>query len=132
MNDFRGVLIEALGILGCDADQFGGFDTHSTVAMTFDEVGDVLLEGIDDQVWIWNDLGEGDVESQGSNALDLLIELTRAAPYSAPGQLQLAAESGRLILKTILLTRCTEDAGFFAAAIEDFFGRAKTMRELIR
>jgi hypothetical protein len=60
------------------------------------------------------------------------MELTSPAPYAVTGHLQLASENGRLILKTVLAERCTHEAAFFAAAIEEFFGQAKKMRELVR
>lgn len=131
MNDIKTLLIDALKILGCDSSRFN-FDAHSTIVMSFDDVGDILLDQADDQLWIWGALPDVMVDVLGGRAHDLLRELTVPVEYLAAGAITLCAEEQGLRLGGMLQREYLEEPKHFAAAIEGFYLRLIQIKECIK
>lgn len=133
MNPFTTELLrDALAWLGCDMNRFHGFDTHSTVAMSFDNIGDLFIEAIDDDVWMWNVVANEPIGRFDYAAPKLLTALAEPAPWSRTGQLQLGEDDGKTVLRCILSPRSLASPADLGAGIEGFFLRAAQTREILQ
>ncbi|HEY4144842.1 hypothetical protein [Pinirhizobacter sp.] len=113
-------------------NRFQDFDTHSTVAMSFDNIGDLFVEAIDGDVWMWNIVANEPMARFDYAAPKLLAELVQPAPWSRTGQLQLGEDEGKLVLRCILSPHSLASAADLGASIEGFFLRAARTRDILQ
>jgi type III secretion system chaperone len=132
MNDIKSLLTDALIILGSDMNRFKPFDAHSTIALSFENIGDIYIETIDGQLWIWNEIADTRIQDMVVGAHDILIEVTRPTDYALGGCLILCDNEKGVHLRAIVRSDYLDNASHFAAAIEGFFLRTTRIRELVR
>ncbi|NIJ70781.1 InvB/SpaK family type III secretion system chaperone [Xanthomonas sp. 60] len=85
-------LCQALDTLGADSSAYE-FDDHSTIVMSFDDVGDIYLDPVDNgKVWLWGMIEPVEENARGVIADALLAEVIRPAPHWEAGALVLRAD----------------------------------------
>lgn len=85
-------LCQALDALGADSSSYE-FDDHSTIVMSFDDVGDIYLDPTDNEkVWLWGMIEPLDEQARSVVADALLAEVLRPAPHWEAGALTLRAD----------------------------------------
>lgn len=126
--NLKDVLCQALVKLGADADAYQ-FDDHSTIVMSFDDIGDIYLDPLpDEKIWMWGILDELNEQARDALAVPLLAELVRIMPYWESGAMVLR-EDGRI--GGLLHPECVGDATQLAVALREFhecLGRLKAIR----
>ncbi|MEI2260068.1 hypothetical protein OHC51_03665 [Stenotrophomonas indicatrix] len=122
------ILCAALEHLGADVSRFQ-FDDHSTIAMSFDDVGDVYLDPRpNEQVWLWGLLEPLEEQARNVVAAPLLNEVLREVPHWEAGALTVRAD-GRV--GGLLHSECAGDPEQLAAALQDFhecLGRLQSIK----
>jgi Invasion protein B family len=131
MSNLKSVLVDALGILGIDAGQFS-FDDKSLIALNFRDIGDVLLNPLDDAVWLWGSLAEMPSDALRSPSFDLLMALAEPAPYLASDCLCFRGAAPDWRVGGPLRSECVTQPDHMAAAIEMFYLRVSELREMTR
>lgn len=101
----------ALNRLGADASRFD-FDDHNTIALAFDEVGDIFLDPTSEGVHLW-----GVTEGLDEQASPLLEETKRSTDYWASGTLALHKDGK---VGGLLNSDVPTDPDRLAAALQDF------------
>jgi len=115
--NLKETLCAALASLGADTSRYQ-FDDHSTIVMSFDDVGDIYLDPqAEDSVWMWGLLGELSESARDALAPSLLTELVRPALHWAGGAM-LLREDGRL--GGLLHADCLQQSELLAGALQDF------------
>lgn len=123
----KDTLRAALKILGADAGRFE-FDDHSTIVMSFDDVGDLYLDPQpNERVWLWGMLEMASAEARHAVSAPLLEEVVRPVPHWESGALTLR-EDGRV--GGLLHPECVADAEQLAAALEDFHQCMTRLRDI--
>ena len=111
---------------GCAPGMLESFDGHSTIALEFNGIPDILVSLVDEQVVIWCRLLEHNPGLLEQCADRLLPMLMTPVFYSITGQLQLAEDSDYTVLKSVLHPSCLNPDDFgrtleeFYQSIEDF------------
>lgn len=110
-------LCHALNTLGADSSAYE-FDDHSTIVMSFDDVGDIYLDPQPgEQVWMWGLMEELDDAARDSLAAPLLAEAVRPVAHWEAGAMIVRAD-GRV--GGLLNRECVEDSLQLASALHDF------------
>lgn len=126
--NLKETLSRALDRLGADSSRFQ-FDDHSTIAMSFEDVGEVFLDPQPgDKVWMWGMLEEMDDHVRDSLAAPLLAEVVRPVAHWESGALTLR-QDGRV--GGLLHPECLDNPEHLAVALQDFhqcLGRLKSIR----
>jgi hypothetical protein len=114
---FKRTLCAALDRLGADSGRFQ-FDDYSTIAISFDDVGDIFLEPQpDERVLMWGLMEELDEKARNELAVPLLAEAMRPGAHWESGApvLRLDGRVGGLLSRD-----CVNDPGQLAVALRDF------------
>lgn len=106
----------ALAQLGANPDDYQ-FDDHSTIVMSFDDVGDIYLDPRDGQIWMWGALEMMDEQGRDLLAAPLLAEVIRPVSHWEAGAMVLR-EDGRL--GGLLHPDCMSQPSLLASALQDF------------
>lgn len=126
--NLKETLCAALDHLGANADGFQ-FDDHSTIAMAFDDVGDIYLDPQpNEQVWMWGLMDEIDENARDAVAAPLLAEILRPVAHWESGAMVMRGD-GRV--GGLLHSECLADPAQLAAALQDFhecLGRLKNIK----
>lgn len=110
-------LVAALNQLGADAGRFQ-FDDHSTIAMSFDDVGEIYLDPKPaERLWLWGVIEPVTLPSQPALAAALLDELLRPVTYWESGGMVVRAD-GRV--GGLLEPECVANPDQLAVALQDF------------
>jgi len=120
-------LRQALSTLGADPDAFQ-FDDHSTIVMSFDDVGDIYLDPLGDRVWMWGVLDEMEEHVRDALAAPLLAEVIRPVAHWDAGAMILRKD-GRV--GGLLHPDCQSEPALLASALQDFhecLGRLQAIR----
>ncbi|GAB3067102.1 hypothetical protein [Stenotrophomonas tumulicola] len=120
-------LCQALSTLGADPDAFQ-FDDHSTIVMSFDDVGDIYLDPQGDRVWMWGILDEMEEHVRDALAAPLLAEVIRPVAHWDAGAMILR-QDGRV--GGLLHPDCQIEPTLLASALQDFhecLGRLQAIR----
>ncbi len=113
----KDTLCQALDALGADSSSYT-FDDHSTIVMSFDDVGDIYLDPTDnDKVWLWGITEPLDEQARSLVADALLTEVVRPVAYWESGALTLRAD-GRV--GGLLHPEYATVAERMAEALQDF------------
>jgi hypothetical protein len=131
MNNLKQTLSEALGMLGCDPSRFS-FDDRSAIAMSFNDVGDIMLDPVGDQLWMWCALTDVRLDTLRPCAHDLLVQIATPVDYMAAGCLSLRADDDQVRVGGLVRMDYVDEARHFAAAIEGFYLRMVLLQELAK
>ncbi len=120
-------LCQALEVLGADSRSYE-FDDHSTIVMSFDDVGDIYLDPQDNgKVWLWGLLEEMSEQARAAISEALLAELVRSTPYWDGGAM-LLRDDGRV--GGLLHPDAVERPEAMAEALQDFHQSMTRLRAL--
>ncbi|WP_339531456.1 Invasion protein B family [Pseudomonas mucidolens] len=117
---------------GCNAQQIGSFDSHSTIEMQMRNSPNINIGKIDDDVWVWSSVAETGPSLYRHSSYVLLQFIFKACAYARSGQIQLADIGGRLELRLMAGPQALSSAENFSAALNDFVRRIETLRNLIQ
>lgn len=131
MTDLKHSLVQALSILGCDTSQFD-FDDKSLIALHFRDIGDILVDPLEDGAWIWATLPEVPLEAFRGSAFDVLSSLLAPTPYLRTEALCLRGAEPQWQVGGPLRPEHVAEPRELAAAIEDFYLRVVHLREVVR
>ncbi|KIP87804.1 MULTISPECIES: hypothetical protein [unclassified Stenotrophomonas] len=110
-------LCQALEQLGANSSDYE-FDDHSTIVMSFDDVGDIYLDPRDgEQVWLWGSIEEIGEQARSVLAEPLLGEVIRPVAHWDAGAMVLR-EDGRV--GGMLQSEYARDPSRLAEALQDF------------
>ncbi|MBD7954546.1 hypothetical protein H9654_10085 [Stenotrophomonas sp. Sa5BUN4] len=110
-------LCQALEQLGANSSDYE-FDDHSTIVMSFDDVGDIYLDPRDgEQVWLWGSIEEIGEQARSMLAEPLLGEVIRPVAHWDAGAMVLR-EDGRV--GGMLQAEYAQDPSRLAEALQDF------------
>jgi hypothetical protein len=110
-------LIAALETLGADAARFQ-FDDHSTIAMAFNDVGEIFLDPQpNERVWLWGMMEPASPDVRHALAAPLLEEILRPVEHWESGALTVC-DNGRV--GGLLHPDCVADPEQLAVALQDF------------
>ncbi|CAK8743598.1 hypothetical protein SODG_006734 [Sodalis praecaptivus] len=99
--DIAALVREALLDSGCDPSLLGNFDSHSTIALDFNDMPSIYISSSDDDIWLWSRIAEYQDTILEQCSYNLLKELLEGAEYIRGGIFRW------LKMKTILsLRRC--------------------------
>lgn len=120
-------LCQALELLGADTRSYE-FDDHSTIVMSFDDVGDIYLDPQENgKVWLWGVLDEMSAQTRDALAEGILAELIRPTAHWEAGAM-LLREDGRV--GGLLHPEAVEQPAALAEALQDFHQSVMRLREL--
>lgn len=110
-------LCRALEVLGADSSRYE-FDDHSTIVMSFDDVGDIYLDPTDNGgIWLWGMIEPMEDHARAVVADALLSEVVRPVPHWEAGALTMRLD-GRV--GGLLHPEHVHDAHKLADALQDF------------
>lgn len=110
-------LCQALDQLGANSSDYQ-FDDHSTIVMSFDDVGDIYLDPRDgEQVWLWGMIEEVSEQARSMLAEPLLAEVIRPVGHWDAGAMVLR-EDGRV--GGMLHPDYVQEPSRLAEALQDF------------
>lgn len=110
-------LCQALDQLGANSGDYQ-FDDHSTIVMSFDDVGDIYLDPRDgEQVWLWGMIEEVSEQARSVLAEPLLAEVIRPVGHWDAGAMVLRAD-GRV--GGMLHPEYVVEPARLAEALQDF------------
>lgn len=130
--DIAALIRNALKDSGIDESLLGDFDSHSTIALEFDNFPSLLISTVDEQVWIWSQLCENVPGVLGNKMGAVLEKLMEGCQFSMTGQLQLAVNDDMIELKGMVHPRYLESSTAFAEVLDEFFSHQETYLEIIR
>lgn len=131
MTHLLETLNAALNELGCDPSRFQ-FDTHSSVVMGFADVGELLLDPIGNDVFLWGRLETSPEARFNHRAEDLLAALCAPSAHFANGCMTLRQIDGACLVGGLLLADCQYQSSLMAQAIEGFHARVLELQALLR
>ena len=113
----KDTLCRALEVLGADSSRYE-FDDHSTIVMSFDDVGDIYLDPTDNEkVWLWGMIEPLEDHARAVVADPLLTEVLRPVPHWEAGALTLRLD-GRV--GGLLHPEYAAEPERLAEALQDF------------
>ena len=118
--DISELVHDTLLAQGCAPGMLEDFDGHSTIALEFNGIPDILVSMVDEQVVIWCRLLEHNAGLLEQCADRLLPMLMEPVFYSVTGQLQLAEDSDYTVLKSVLHASCLNPDDF-SRVLEEFY-----------
>lgn len=129
--DIAALVREALLESGCDPNLLDNFDSHSTIALDFNDLPSIYISVQDEDVWLWSRIAEYNDNAIEQRAAALLQEHTRGAEFIRGEQFLLAKNEGYLELKALLKPICLENAKNFAVALSGYFERLEQFVEVM-
>ncbi|WP_074011926.1 SPI-1 type III secretion system chaperone SpaK [Candidatus Sodalis sp. SoCistrobi] len=130
--DIAALVREALLDSGCDPSLLGSFDSHSTIALDFNDMPSIYISSSDDDIWLWSRIAEYQDPLLEQCSYGLLKELLEGAEYIRGGHFSLAENENYLELKALLLPWCLENKQNFASALSGFFERLERFTKALR
>ncbi len=119
MNALYDTLTAALRELGCDPQRFS-FDTHSTVVMNFRDVGELLIDPMEDAVAVWGHLQVSPGNGFGPAPGLLLGAASAPVDYLHSGAVSVRQEGDACLVGGVLHPACLREATLLASALERF------------
>ncbi|MBD1552383.1 Invasion protein B family [Pseudomonas typographi] len=130
--DIAQLVRDALKASGCNDQQIGSFDGHSTIELEFNGIPSVHIAGLETGVWFWARIAELTPAILQSSAEHLLGFIMHGFGPARTEQLQVADIDGWLELRVLLSDASTGDAESMAQAIEAFVHSIDELQELLR
>lgn len=121
--DIAELVREALLESGCDPNLLSNFDSHSTIALDFNDLPSIYISSHDEDIWLWSRLAEYSDNILEQRAHALLDELMSGADFIRGEQFHLSRNEGYLELKALLKPMCLNSGQNFAVALSGFFER---------
>ncbi len=121
--DIATLVRDALLGSGCDPKLLSNFDSHSTIALDFNDMPSINISKLDDDVWLWSRIAEQNDHVLEQNAQALLKELMQGVDFTLGGKLMLSESEGYLELKGLLSPSYMDCGQNFAVALSGFFER---------
>lgn len=131
MTSLHETLVTALQKLGCNTSQFQ-FDTHSTIVMSFSDIGELLFDPVGDTVSLWSTLATAAGNGFGGRAQELLTLLSEPIDYMQAGCIALREAGDHSFVGGSLAQGVLEDAGRMADAIEAFHARTHALQAVLK
>lgn len=131
MNALYDTLTAALKELGCDPQRFS-FDTHSTVVMNFRDIGELLVDPMEEGVALWGHLPLSVHNGFGPAPGGVLAAASEPVDYLHSGALTVRQEGEECLVGGVLHPACLRDAALLAAAIERFHAAVLALQERAR
>src|SRR5476651_758771 len=100
--DIAALVREALLESGCNPNLLDNFDSHSTIALDFNDLPSIYISLQDEDVWLWSRLTEHNDSLLEQKAAALLEELMLGAEFIRGEQFLLSKNEGYLELKALL------------------------------
>ncbi|MFO2465236.1 Invasion protein B family [Pseudomonas sp. 15FMM2] len=116
---------------GCNEQQIGSFDSHSTIEMEMLNSPNINISKVDDDVWLWSSVAESGPALFRHSSYGLLQFLFKECAFARSGQMQLADVDGRLELRLMVGPQALSAAENFSAALNEFVSRIEELRNLI-
>ncbi|BAE75364.1 Surface presentation of antigens protein SpaK [Sodalis glossinidius str. 'morsitans'] len=130
--DIAALVREALLDSGCDPSLLGSFDSHSTIALDFNDMPSIYISSSDDDIWLWSRIADYQETLIEQCSYKLLKDLLEGAEYIRGGHFSLAENEGYLELKALLQPWCLENKQNFASALSGFFERLERFTKVLR
>ncbi|XBS70283.1 SPI-1 type III secretion system chaperone SpaK [Acerihabitans sp. KWT182] len=130
--DIAELVREALLESGCDPNLLDNFDSHSTIALDFNDLPSIYISSQEEDIWLWSRLAEYNDNLLEQRAPALLQELMRGAEFIRGEQFHLSQNEGYLELKALLKPMCLNNGQNFAVALSGFFERLERFVEVIQ
>ena len=105
----------------CDDSIINDIDGHSTISLDFDDYPSILISTIDDNIWIWSQLGEENRTVLQFKSREILELLMQDCYFIVSNQLQLFVNDGILILKGIVHPDYLTHGSKFMEVLDGFF-----------
>ncbi len=130
--DIATLVREALLDSGCDPNLLSNFDSHSTIALDFDDLPSIYVSSQDEDIWLWARIAEFNENILAQRAPVLLSELMQGVEFIRGEQFQLSQNEGYLELKALLNPQCLTSGQNFAVALSGFFERLERFVEVMQ
>ncbi len=130
--DIAALVREALLESGCDPNLLDNFDSHSTIALDFNDLPSIYISSQEEDIWLWSRLAEYNDNILEQRAPALLEELMRGADFIRGEQFLLSKNEGYLELKALLNPQCLSSGQNFAVALSGFFERLERFVEVMQ
>lgn len=130
--DIAALVREALLESGCNPNLLDNFDSHSTIALDFNDLPSIYISSQDEDIWLWSRIAEFNENILEQRASVLLTELMRGAEFIRGEQFLLTKNEGYLELKALLNPLCLENGQNFAVALSGFFERLEHFVEIMQ
>lgn len=130
--DLAELVRAALLDLGCDPALMSNFDSHSTIALNFNELPTINIAQQDEQVWLWCRLSEFSEAVLAHRAFELLSELMKPDASFLGGHASLGEDQGDLQLKTLVEPSFLENGERFGKTISAFFDLMVSLTEKLQ
>lgn len=130
--DIAPLLLEALQISGCDEQQIGDFDSHSTIELELENLPSIKIALTESGLWLWSTLIESSDVLLTYKSTDLLQFLMQGCQYARTHQMQLDQVDGMLELRVLLADDAFIDASAFAETIDAYLSAMTSLHELVR
>ena len=131
MNNLLETLNAALQELGCDPSRFQ-YDAHSSIVMGFADVGELLIDPLENGVYLWGRLDTSAEMRFNNRAEDLLSVLSAPAPHFLNGCLVLRQVEEACLVGGVLHEDCVNQSSVMAEAIETFHARVLELQALLQ
>ena len=126
------LLREALVLSGCNDQQIGQFDGHSTIELELRDLPSLNIVVEDGEVWCWSNLGPLNSVARAHFALPLLSFLLEGFAYARTGQMQLLVTDDLLEVRVLLSAKALVAAEQLAEAMDSYVERLLALREVLR
>ncbi|MEA9389624.1 SPI-1 type III secretion system chaperone SpaK [Acerihabitans sp. TG2] len=130
--DIATLVREALLDSGCDPNLLSNFDSHSTIALDFNDLPSIYISSQDDDIWLWARIAEFNENILAQRAPVLLNELMQGVEFIRGEQFQLSKNDGYLELKALLNSQCLNSGQNFSVALSGFFERLERFVEVMQ
>lgn len=130
--DIAALVREALLESGCDPNLLDNFDSHSTIALDFNDLPSIYISCQEEDVWLWSRLAEYNDNILEHKAAALLEELMLGVDFIRGEQFLLSKNEGYLELKALLKPHCLTNGQNFAVALSGFFERLERFVEVLQ
>jgi hypothetical protein len=130
--DIATLVREALLDSGCDPNLLSNFDSHSTIALDFNDLPSIYISSQDDDIWLWARIAEFNENILAQRAPVLLNELMQGVEFIRGEQFQLSRNDGYLELKALLNSQCLNSGQNFSVALSGFFDRLERFVEVMQ
>lgn len=126
------LLREALVLSGCNEQQIGQFDEHSTIELEFSDLPSLHIVAEQGDVWCWSNLGRFNAQARAHHAEPLLNFLLEGFAFARTGQMQLLVTDDLLEVRVLLSPEALASAAPLAEAIDSYVERLLVLREVLR
>lgn len=130
--DIATLVREALLDSGCDPSLLSNFDSHSTIALDFNDLPSIYISSQEEDIWLWSRIAEFNENTLAQRAPVLLNELMQGVEFIRGEQFQLSQNEGYLELKALLNPQCLTSGANFAVALSGFFERLERFVEVMQ